>query len=249
MSDSIVRRTVAAPTPEGAMKALVRSRPGGERTLAVIFHDGPGVRPAVEKIAERIARLGFLAVVPDLYHRLGEFPRFGGPPGSDGHGEMVAAIRSVADGPVVADTGALLETLRGERLWSGEKAACLGFCVGASAVLRVMALEESPFAAGALFHPSWCVTDALDSPHRRVQSIAGQLYVAIGAADKVSPPLSNQPLIEQLALLGPRATVDIHPNAEHGFMMADSHFDANAARLSWAAAGRVLRQGTELPQD
>lgn len=240
MSDPLAARIVAVPTPDGTMKTLLRSLPGAPRPLLVLFHDGPGIRPAVEEIAERMARLGFLVVVPDLYHRLGEFPRFGGPPGTDGHTEMLAAIRSAAEGPLADDTLALLETLRGEH-WDGSEAACIGFCVGAVGVVRAMSLLGGPFVSGAMFHPTWCVKESTDSPHRSVGSIPGQLHVAIGGADKVSPLETNLPLVEELNGMGSRASIAVHPGAGHGFMMSDGHFDPVAARRSWAATEDLLR--------
>ncbi len=246
MSAPIAESTISATTADGEMKLALRTLPGAGRPLAVVYHDGPGFRPAVEEVARRMAAAGFLAAVPDLYHRLGEFPRFGGPPGSDGHRAMLAAIRSVAEGDLAGDTAAALEALT-ESGWDGGDAVCLGFCVGATGVLRAMAMPDSRFVAGAMFHPSWCVTDAPDSPHRFVREIAGNLYVAIGEADHVSPPAGNQPLVEELELLGPRATVAIHPGAEHGFMMSDGHYDENAAWLSWAATDELFRRMTGLP--
>ena len=44
-----------------------------------------------------------------------------------------------------------------------------------------MAARGERFVAGVALHPSLCTTDRPDSPHLRVPSITGSLYVAFGA--------------------------------------------------------------------
>ncbi len=37
----------------------------------ILCFDGAGMRPAIDQIAQRIAALGYVVAVPDLFHRAG----------------------------------------------------------------------------------------------------------------------------------------------------------------------------------
>jgi carboxymethylenebutenolidase len=235
----LVEETIACAAADGEMSVLVRRLPGQSGPPAIVFHDGPGIRPAVEAVAGHLARAGYLALVPELYYRVAE-PRTFDPRKEDETERMMAAIASVIEGDVVADVAAVLAALR-ERSWATEGAVCVGFCMGAAAVLETMAAAGTPFHAGAAFHPSFCVTEEPGSPHLKVRAIEGDIYVGFGEADEVSTLAENGPLLDELSRLGERALVEMHPDAGHGFMMPGGrHYDAAAAARSWASAEAIF---------
>ncbi len=72
--------TVSIATPDGPCTVEVSSpESGGALPPVIVFFDAAGLRPAANRIAERIASLGYTVFQPDLFHRsppLTEF--FGG---------------------------------------------------------------------------------------------------------------------------------------------------------------------------
>jgi carboxymethylenebutenolidase len=96
-----------------------------------------------------------------------------------------------------------------------------------------MAAHPDRFVAGVGLHPSFCTTDAPDSPHLRVPSITGSMYIAFGSADKAQSPEDNAPFIEAVrAMPDGRGEVEIHDGADHGFSVPKSpaYHEAAATR-------------------
>jgi carboxymethylenebutenolidase len=235
--------TIPVATPSGTMSVVVRA-PAGGGPLVVLFHDGPGIRPDIHEIADRLVAAGYLVAVPDLYYRVGELLSFDPRRGQAESARMMSAIETVTAGDVEGDTACALRALAEAGRWDGDRAACVGFCLGASVVLRVMGEDGTAFRVGAGFHPSFCVTDEPDSPHRAVPRIRGSLHMAFGAADEVASLQLNEPLLRNLAQAGTRSTVTIHPGAGHGFMMPyGRHFDAAASERSWAQTLPAIASG------
>ena len=98
-------------------------------------------------------------------------------------------------------------------------------------------------SAAASFHGGYLVTDAPDSPHRGVESIAGRVYVAGPRRTTVRSPTSTPPTLEAaLTDAGVDHTVEIYP-ALHGFAVTDNlTYDAAAAERHWSALEDALRR-------
>jgi len=64
-------------TRDGACPAHVMT-PGGDGPWpAIIFYmDGGGIRPAVIEMAQRLADVGYIVLLPDLFYRYGPYGPF-----------------------------------------------------------------------------------------------------------------------------------------------------------------------------
>jgi carboxymethylenebutenolidase len=236
----MIETRILATTDDGPMTTLVW-RPDGDGPfpVVVVYHDGPGLREPVYDIARRVASEGYFAAVPDLYHREGELLSFDtkelalGPESEEFRRLMAVIGRTTADG-MVSDTLALVEAAESEPAASVGLKACMGFCHTARSVIRIMAERPEEFIAGAIMHPSWCVTDEPDSAHLFVKQIAGELYAGFGLDDHIAPPAAQKPLIDELHGLGGRATVEIHPGAGHGFFFTNTPaYNEKATASAW----------------
>jgi len=71
------RIDVEVPTADGVCPAVVVTPEGDGRWPAVIvFPDAYGLRPTLVEMGERLAKLGYVAFVPDVYYRSGGFEPF-----------------------------------------------------------------------------------------------------------------------------------------------------------------------------
>ncbi|GAY11976.1 dienelactone hydrolase family protein [Pseudonocardia sp. N23] len=243
----MIEKEVTVETADGPMAVAIRHPDGGGPfPVVVVFHDGPGLRADIHDVARRVAAAGYYAVLPDLYHRIGPTIAFdmagiAQGPGSPEFERLMAAVGSLDDDEVLADTAALLAvTAEDPAAGDGVKAA-IGFCVGARLMFRLLAADTDGFAAGAAMHPSFCVTDEPDSPHRSVGDIAADLFVGFGAADTLAPLALNEPLRDELARA--RATVEIYDGADHGFMFPNlPAYDEQAATASWDRTLELFRR-------
>jgi carboxymethylenebutenolidase len=211
----------------------------GPFPVVIVYHDGPGIRGDIHDITRRLSHAGYYAVLPDLYHRLGRYITFdmagvAKGPGSPEFTRLIQSVESLNDDSVLADTTALLDLISKDPAARSTSKGAMGFCMGARFTLRLLAAEPAQFAAGSAMHPSNCVTEEPDSPHKGIEKIAAEMYVGLGAADQISPLELNTPLRDELARPGVNATVEIFDGADHGFMFPNyPSYQEHACVVSW----------------
>ena len=80
----MTKTEVSISTPDGQARAFVFTPDGAGPWPAVIFYmDAPGTREELRNMARRIARNGYVCLLPDMYYRLGTV-RFDIPRRDDG---------------------------------------------------------------------------------------------------------------------------------------------------------------------
>jgi carboxymethylenebutenolidase len=192
----------------------------------LVLMPAPGVNHGLLGYAQRIADAGYHALVPELYHRLGDSVTFHPP---TQQAEMREAMASLTDAMVVSDVGAVLDTLPAD-----QPVGAVGFCMGGRFVVRSMTAFPQRITAGSALHPAWLLQEGEDSPHLGLAGIAGPLYVGFGEVDSIVPPEHWAAVREQLERHGKSATIDIHPGAEHGYALPGPNYQEAAASASWA---------------
>ncbi|GAA0466839.1 dienelactone hydrolase family protein [Streptomyces olivaceiscleroticus] len=236
----MVEKEEVVQTDDGPMSVIIRHPDSaGPFPVVLVYHDGPGLREDIYDVTRKLADAGYYTVLPDLYHRIGQKISFdlagiGQGPGSPEFDRLMAAVTSLEDDMVLADTTAVLDATANDPAADMDSKAAMGFCMGARFALRLLAAEPNEFAAGSALHPSNCVTDEPDSPHRSVGSISAELFVGLGAADTLSPLELNKPLRDELAQPSVKATVEVFDGAGHGFMFPQlPAYQQHAASVSW----------------
>ncbi len=252
-----VPQEFAVPTRDGTMPAWRHAPQGdGPWPAVVVLMDAPGIRPELHAMSRRLADAGYLALLPDLYHRLGRGLSVGPTrdhPDADANRErMMALIRTLSNAAVVRDVGALVDALDADAGWDRGPVGLTGYCMsGRFAVLAAAAMPGRVGCAASWFGTR-LVTDEADSPHRSLAGTCGELYFAFAEHDHYAPAASIETLRRALADSDVRHAVDVYEGTEHGFVFRDrgSHHAGAAARhwdtllallgrnLGRAAAGR-----------
>ena len=251
----MTKTELAIDTPSGTMSTLLLSPDGaGPFGAVILFVDAGGTRDALTEIGERIAKLGYLVAIPDLFFRSGSpldiLP-------ADRPRDMKAFERVFTDpvlgklfgakyyGPALSydhleeEVRPLLAALRARPDCNG-KIGTTGYCMGGNASLRVATLLGADIAVAASFHGGGLVTDQPDSPHLRVKNIAAKTYVAGASEDRMFPDAAKTVLTQAFADAGIDATIETYP-ARHGFAVADnSAYDAAAASRHDAALAALF---------
>jgi carboxymethylenebutenolidase len=197
-------------------------RPDGKGPFPVIvfFHHCPGLDDASKATMQLIADHGHYVVSHDRYHR--EAPWFSMTPemrnDQDAMQRFWGVLMGTTEDMVDRDLRAVLDHLERDPAARNGALGCIGYCIGARSVVCTMAAHTDRFAAGVGMHPSFCTTDDPDSPHRRVPSITGSMYVAFGAEDKMQAAADNVPFIDAInAMPGGRGQAEVLDGADHGF--------------------------------
>jgi carboxymethylenebutenolidase len=228
---------VTIETQDGACRAHVLLPDGQAPWPAVIFYgDAGGMRPAMVTMAKRLSDVGYLVLLPDLYHRYGPYEAL--VPKEVFAGDVAAIL-----GPLMATTGidkacedtadflAYLDT-RNDTL--GVKVGALGFCMGGGMAIAAAASCPARFAAVASFHGGNLATDAPSSPHLRVSALAAQAYIASADHDDSYPAAMAARLEAALIQAGVHYRAELYRGASHGWMVPDFPvFDADAAERGW----------------
>ncbi|MGA9874938.1 MAG: alpha/beta fold hydrolase, partial [Solirubrobacteraceae bacterium] len=171
--------TVEIETQDGVADAYL-SRPADEERhpAVLLIMDAFGLRPQIERMADRIAAKGFVVLAPNVLYRAGRAPLLpmDDLDDPDKRGPLIEKIMPLVQGltseMIVRDGDAYLELL--ERVGRGP-VAIAGYCMGGRVGWRIAAAYPDRVAALGGFHTGGLVTDDPHSPHRSAGDLAAEL--------------------------------------------------------------------------
>jgi carboxymethylenebutenolidase len=194
--------------------------------------DALGLRPAMDAVAAPLVDAGYVVLQPDLYARCPLAAPFDpvtlwtDPPERARLGVHLAAVRPAE---VVADTRAWLAALAGDPRIAPGPIGLIGYCLGGRMALCVASALGDAVGAAVCVHAGGLVTDAPDSPHRSVDRIRGQVWVASAGADPGFTDDHRAALAVALEAAGVRHGIQHDPAVRHGFAVPDFPVYAPAA--------------------
>lgn len=210
-------------TADGTLDAFVcHPEEGGPFPAAIVYMDAPGIREELRDMARRIGTAGYFVVLPNLYYRTGREGRYGfdmAQTRADGphRRKMFDVMNTLTNARVVADTGPLIEFVRGAEAAAPGPMGCVGYCMSGRFVVAAGAAYPRDFAAIASYYGVGIVTGAADSAHLRAGEIAGELYLAFAADDPFVPQDVIDRLPGILTAAGVEHRIEIYPDTGHGF--------------------------------
>jgi len=220
-------------TPDGRMPTFM-AHPDGEGPFPVVLvlMDGLGFREALCDVARRLAATGVYAMLPDLYYRAGPIA----PIERDEPGEwdrMMSLVQSLSDDGVVRDAEALLDHANGDAAARANVAGVMGFCLGGRMSVVVSQGLGPRIVAAAAIHPGNLASDGDDSPHRHVDRVAAELYLAIADQDQWCTPEQVSLMEKALVERGVTFETEWHRGALHGFGVpgGDSYHEQASERV------------------
>src|SRR5690348_14839898 len=196
--------------PEGA-----RPWPG-----VLVFPDAGGVRETFRQMGDRLAGMGYVVLIPDIYYRAGQWPAFDVATLFSNRKERKRMQRLVApltNQAIIADAGAYADFLLARPEVTGPAIGTTGYCLGGRMSLIAATGLGRKVAAAASFHGGRLAVDGdRSSPHLAVGRITATVYVA-GAQDDGSFTTEQAGLLDgALTDAGVEHTIEFYP-ARHGF--------------------------------
>ncbi|ADO69554.1 dienelactone hydrolase family protein [Stigmatella aurantiaca] len=236
-------------TPEGTQDAKLYHPEGPGRWPAVIvLTDAMGTRPTFEAMAERLAAAGYAVLLPNVFYREGRAPL----PGMVGSFEdevfrkrIFGLMGSLTPERIKADAAAQLGFLAGHAQVKGRGVGVVGYCMGGSFAVRMMADFPDRIVAAASYHGGRLATDSPDSPHLLAGRLKGEIYFGHADQDASMPAEAIARLEAALKTAGVKHQSEIYVGARHGFAVEGSPvYDPSAAERHWqtllALFGRTL---------
>jgi carboxymethylenebutenolidase len=190
-------------------------------------------------MADRLAGMGYVALVPDVYYREGEWTPFDIATVFSDENErarLSGFMSSLTRDRIVADAGAYLDYLLSRPEVVGSTAGTTGYCMGGRLSLITAGAHPDKVGAAASFHGGRiAVEDDPESPHLAANRISATVYVAGAEDDGSFTPEQARLLDTALTEAGVPHTVEFYP-AKHGFAVPDNPtYDAAAEGRHWKA--------------
>lgn len=172
----------------------------------VVLHEGHGLAPEIEEVAQHFADRGYAAVAPDLFS----------------HGNRLACMARAMSEFLRGRRGMVLADVEATRAWLAEqeevddsRLAVVGFCMGGGFALTYAAGSPPGLRAASV---NYGLVPAERARLAGVCPVVG----SYGARDLVYGSHGRR-LADHLAALGVANDVRVYPRAGHSFMTAGRH--------------------------
>jgi carboxymethylenebutenolidase len=231
----MVEQQVVVTMKHGRMPSLLVAPDGPGRYPAILFYmDAPGIREELRNMARRIAKHGYVCLLPDMYYRLGTI-RLEVHQRDDAMVAVFrAAMNSLTNAMVTDDTAGMIAFLDAQELVAPGPMGCVGFCMSGRYVTTAAARFPHRIKAAASLYGVGIVADAEDSPHKLLAQVQGELYYAFAEHDQSVPEHVIPALKEALAKAGVTHTLEVYPGTQHGFAFPErAVYDTIAAEATW----------------
>jgi carboxymethylenebutenolidase len=192
-------------------------------------------------MGDRMAGLGYVALIPDVYYRAGDWEPFDMETAFSDEkerGRLFGLMGSLTNERIIADAGAYADFLLGRPEVSGSMIGTTGYCMGGR--MSMLAAggvgSDDKIAAAASFHGGRiAVAGDPGSPHLAADRISATVYVA-GAIEDGSFTAEQAELLDTaLSAAGVDHTVEFY-QAHHGFAVPDNGtYDEQASDRHWDA--------------
>jgi carboxymethylenebutenolidase len=230
----VVETDVEIKTADGTCNAAFLHPASGSHPGVVIWPDAFGLRPSMREIARRLAAEGYSVLVPNPFYRVTRTPELGEASNfsfSDPaqRAKLTPLMGSInAAGAAERDAAAFITWLDAQRqVDRSKKIGTQGYCMGGALVVRTAASAPGRVGAGASFHGGGLVTANPDSPHLLAPKIKGRMYIGIAANDDAQQPDAKTKLKESFDAAKVPAEIEVYPQAQHGWCVADMPKQAN----------------------
>ncbi len=231
-SDGIVAGEVRIPVSDGELPGY-SARPQGDGPFptVLVIEEIFGVHEYIRDVCRRLAHVGYLAVAPELYARLGDLSKMS---------DVQQIIRDVISR---APDATLLADLDHAASWAAqnggdpERVVATGFCRGGRDVWLYAAHNPDLEAAVAWYGPVGGQTSAIQP--RTAADVATELRCPLlglyGAKDTGIPVADVQAAATKARKAGKTVEIVVYPDSGHGFH-ADYRPSYNAADAAdgWA---------------
>lgn len=204
---------VSIPTSDGTIPAYRAVPSGGRnRPLVLVVQEIFGVHEHIKDVCRRLAKLGYCAVAPSMYHRQGDVTAL------KSIDEIRPIVAKVPDAQVMGDLDATRDWAASTGQADATRTAITGFCWGG----RVVWLYAAHFAglkAGAAWYGRLVGDKSPNTPAHPVDlasAIKAPILGLYGGADSGIPVATVEQMREALGAQT-KSRIEVYPDAPHAF--------------------------------
>jgi len=206
---------VKIPVTDGQIPAY-RAMPdkGGPFPVVLVVQEIFGVHEHIKDMCRRFAKLGYLAVAPEMYARQGDVSKL-----TDIQEIISKVVSKVPDSQVMSDLDAAVAWAKKTGMGDTAKLGITGFCWGGR-IVWLYAAHSSDLKAGVAWYGRLVgQTDELHpkNPIDLVKDLKAPVLGLYGAADTGIPVASVEKMQGALKDAGKTAEIVLYPDTPHGF--------------------------------
>ncbi len=210
-SEGIVAGQVAVPVKDGQIPAYRAYPAKGAAPFptVIVVHEIFGVHEHIQDVARRFAKLGYYAIVPDLYSRDGDVAKM------EKMDDVMAVVRKTPDAQVLSDLDSTFEFLGKTGQADTNRLGITGFCWGGRVTWLYSAHNPKVKAGVAWYGP----LASSDPARPSAISLAPTLKTPVLGlyAGKDAHITQDDVTAMKTALKGSKSEIVVYPDADHGF--------------------------------
>lgn len=231
MAESIRETTVQYQSGKVGMKAFVAApQTTGKRPTVIIVQEWWGLTDHMKDIARRYAGEGYVAIVPDLYSRLGHAL-------TTDAGEAGKLMNRLKQEDGLTDLNATVAYLKSVPEVDATKIGITGFCMGGSYALMLPCVNPEIKAAVPFY-------GQVPNPDTPIQNLACPVLYIYGEDDGWITKADVQRLAAALKKYNKPGEIKTYPGAPHAFFRDTdpSVYRPEAAKDAWARTKAFFKQ-------
>ena len=213
-ADGLVAGTVKIPAKDGEVTAY-RAMPatGSNFPIVLVVHEIFGVHAHIEDVCRRFAKLGYVAIAPDLFKRQGDVTKL------SSIDEIRPIVAKVPDAQVLSDLDATATWATKNAKGNLAKLAITGFCWGGR-IVWLYAAHNPEVKAGVAWYGR-LVGDTNELMPKYPVDIASSLKVPVlglyGGKDTGIPLDTVEQMRDRLKSSSSKSEIVVYPDSGHAF--------------------------------
>jgi carboxymethylenebutenolidase len=205
-----------------------RPKEGGAHPAVIVLMEAFGLNEHIKNVTERIAKEGYVAIAPDLYHR--EAERI--VPYSELQ-KAVGIMNRLKDDKVMSDVGAVINHLKAQNYVKAGSIGVTGFCMGGRFTYLSAAHHNKDVKAAVAFYGGG-IPMGNPSPLSRTGEINSPIYLFFGGKDPLIPAEHVAQINKALTDHHKTFMMKLYPDATHGFFCDERQsYNPDAAKDAW----------------
>ena len=242
----MIEHHIDIPTRDGQMPTfVVHPDEGGPHPVVLFYMDAPGKREELHDMARRIAAVGYCVVLPNLYYRRVRAYELAARDDASMK-VMFEHMASLSNAMIASDTDALMAYVDAQPAARKDRVGAVGYCMSGPFVVTAAAHEPRLRCIASIYGANM-VTDQPDSPHRVLDRVRCETYIACAEIDRWAPPETVATLKAALDAARVNYRLEWFPGAHHGFAfpLRAGIYDKPSAERHWVRLFDLFRRNLQ----
>jgi carboxymethylenebutenolidase len=241
----IVTERVEIPLEGGGTMGGYLAKPKGAGTWpgVVVYMEIFGVNAHIRDVTERVAREGYVALAPAVFHRTAPGIELGYD--EAGMSQGIKLLMQIRADEAIGDAKAAVAYLKAHPAVGGKKTGAMGFCMGGH--LTYLTACETDVAAAASFYGGGIAAPqgpgGAPPTLSRTPKARGRILALFGGKDAMIPPPQVDAVRAALGARGKGDEVVVYADADHGFFCDQRPtYHAASAKDAWERVKRLFAE-------